>query len=168
MVSKIENKKIKNNNINDYIIFNNINIDCFFIQINYINNSNITDQQFLSNTVIKILNSISFTNLNIDLKAYKKENIKLTKYEAIKDIYEFYFNDIKNQIQSGSLLPALPLFNLFFNIIDGAFDIVREPIKKYRNNESCRDGFVTGVRSLVLKTASFFTYLGEPFVNYLN
>ena len=168
-------KQIENNNIksiktnkNDNLIFNNTNIDSFFIQINYINNNNINDQEFLNNTIIKILNSISLTNLNIDLKAYKEENIKLPMNEAIKDIYEFYFNDIKNQIQSGSLLPALPLFNHFFNIIDGAFDIAREPIKNYRNNESLTDGFVHGVRSLVVKTASFVTHLGEPIVNYLN
>ena len=162
-------KQIENNiNKNDKLIFNNTNIDYFFIQINYTNNNNITDQEFLSNTVIKLLNSISLTNLNIDLKEYKKENIKFPLNETIKDIYEFYFNDIKSQIQSGSLLAALPLFNHLFNIIDGSFDIVREPVKNYRNNESCTDGFVTGVHSLVVKTASFFTHLGEPIVNYLN
>ena len=165
-----ENNNIKNNNINknDNIIFNNTNIDCFFIQINYSNNSNINDQAFLNNTIIRLLNSISLTNLNIDLREYKKENSKLPMNEAIKDIYEFYFNDIKSQIQSGSLLPALPLFNHFFNIIDGAFDIVREPIKNYRNNESFTEGFVHGIHSFVVKTTSFVTHLGEPIVNYLN
>ena len=162
-----ENKNIKNNK-NDNIIFNNTNIDCFFIQINYTNNSNINDPEFLNNKIIKLLNSISLTNLNIDLKEYKKENTKLPMNEATKDIYEFYFNDIKSQMQSGSLLPALPLFNHFFNIIDGAFDIVREPMKNYRNNESFTEGFVHGIHSFVVKTTSFVTHLGEPIVNYLN
>ena len=150
-----------------YIIYNS-NIESYFIQLNYINNNEVTDKEFLDIKFMKYLNSISLKNLNLDFNAYKNEKDKFNINEAIKDIYEFYFNGIKNQMESGSLVPALPILNHLFSIVDGAFNIVREPIKKYNKNESVVDGFVLGINSLVVNTASIFTYLGEPLFNYLN
>ena len=87
--------------------------------------------------------------------------------EGIKNIYEFYSNDMIKQI-SGSFISALPLFYHIYDSIDGILDIVREPMNKYDKNESLIDGLVEGVNSWVVKTATIFTYLGESIGNFLN
>ena len=165
------NQKVKENifiNDNYKYIIDNTNIDIFFIQINYNSNNKINDKDFLESRIIKIINSISLINLNIDFREYKNENNKLPIKQAIKDIYEFYYEDIKNQVGSGSLVPALPLLNHFSSIIDGAFDIVREPVHKYRRNESIIDGFVVGTNNFVVNTATIFTYMGESLFNFFD
>ena len=167
--NKKEEKDISKNKIkNEKFIIYNSNIKSFFIQINYDNNKGVKDEEFLNIKFVKYLNSTSLKNLNIDFNEYKNEKDYFSINEAIKDIYEFYSSMIKNQMKSGYLVPALPVLNHLFSIIDGAFNIVREPIKKYNNKESVIDGFVIGINNFVVNTASVFTYLGEPLFNYLN
>ena len=164
---KINEKNVEKNKNNRFIIYNS-NIENFFIQINYVNNKEVKDKDFFDIKFIKYLNSTSLKNLNIYFNEYKNGKDYFSINEAIKDIYEFYFNEIKDQMESGYLMPALPLLNHFFSIIDGAFNIVREPIKKYNKKESIIDGFVLGVNNFVVNSASVFTHLGEPLFNYLN
>ena len=163
-----ENDKIKEIVKNDKFIIYNSHIENFFIQTNYVNNKEVKDKAFFDIKFIKYLNSTSLKNLNIYFNEYKNEKDYFSINEAIKDIYGYYFNKIKDQMESGYLMPALPLLNHFFSIIDGAFNIVREPIKKYNKKESIIDGFVLGVNNFVVNTASVFTHLGEPLFNYLN
>lgn len=151
----------KNNN--DKYLFNNTNIEAFFVQLNYSTNKSVDTEQFSDIKALKYLTSL--TNLNIDFKEYKNENNKLPFNEAIKHIYEFYFEDIMNQARNGKIVSALPLLNQVFSILDGAFDIVREPVEKYKKNESIMEGIVIGTKSLVINTFSMFTYLGESFIN---
>ena len=106
--------------------------------------------------------------MNINLNGYKNENNNLTPKEAIKNIYEFYSNEIINQMKNGSLVTALPLINHITSVIDGTLDIVREPVQKYKQNESVMDGFVQGISSCVVNTATMFTYIGESITSYFN
>jgi len=84
-----ENIPIKDN---DKYIINNTNIDIFFIQINYNSNNNVDNKNFLDSRIIRIINSISLVNLNIDFKEYKNENNKLNiqqvKLITYKTVYE--------------------------------------------------------------------------------
>jgi len=170
IIEPVDNNN-KNNNIiknknGKYIISNTI-IDNFFLQLNYNTNDEVKDNEFLNKTIIIILNSISLKNLNINFNEYRNEN-NLVLNEAIKNIYKFYYDEIMNQIKSGSLATALPLINHITFMIDGALDIVREPIQNYKNNESIVDGFVHGIRSCVINTTTILTYLGESVTSYFN
>ena len=91
-------------------------------------------------------------------------NSYLTLKQSIKNIYEFYSDNIIKQV-SGSLVSALPLFNHIYDSIDGLLDIVRKPYDNYNKNESVIEGLVQGVGSWVVKTATIFTYLGENIGN---
>ena len=164
-----KNEDIKNiNNKNDKYIISNTFIENFFLQLNYKSNSEVKDNEFLKKTIILLLNNISLQNLNINLNDYKNENNNLTPKEAIKNIYEFYSNEIINQMKNGSLVTALPLINHITSVIDGTLDIVREPVQKYKQNESVMDGFVQGISSCVVNTATMFTYIGESITSYFN
>ena len=168
------NNDENNSKENDKIILNNILIEPFFLLLNYNTNDVVDDIQFLQKKVVMLLNNISLTNITIDFKEYKNENNILSLKDAIKNIYEFYSNDILNL---GSvpyvkgvapIVSALPLFNHISSMIDGMLNIVREPIQKYKNNESVIDGFVHGVTSCVVNTSTIFTHLGERISNYFN
>ena len=161
----------KNNNIiknkNDKYIISNAVIDNFFLQLTYNSNDEVNDNEFLSKTIIALLNSISLKNLNINFNEYRNDN-NLELNESIKDIYKFYYDEIMNQIKSGSLATALPLINHITSMIDGTLDIVREPVQNYKNNQSIVDGFVSGIRSCVVNTTTMLTYLGESVTSYFN
>ena len=157
LINDIENHK------NSQYIINNTNIECFFLYFNYATNKDVDSKKYSNYKILEYLPSLS--NLTIDFKEYKNENNKLPLYEAIKNIYEFYYNDIMTQIKAGKFVPALPFFNQLFSVVDGAFDIVREPVQKYNNNESIIEGFVLGTKSLAINTFSLFTYLGESIFN---
>ena len=162
----IIDKKIKMKN--NYIMINNTFINNFFLQLNYNTNSEVKDIEFLQKKIVILLNNISLTNLQINFKEYKKENSGFYLYEAIKDIYEFYYNDIVNPNGMLPIVSALPLINHFSSIADGLLDIVREPMQNYKNNESVTDGFVKGVTSCVVNTSTIFTYFGEKISSYFN
>ena len=169
----IENN-IKNNNIiinNDnfnkenYII-KNIVIEYFFIQINYETNKQVTDKEFLSKTITKYL--ISLKNLNIVFKPYSNNIDKFNLSNAIKNIYQFYYDYIINQFEGGMFFHSLPFLNHISSIIDGSFDIVRKPMENYKKKDSIKSGFVEGVTSCVVNTATALTYFGENINKFLN
>jgi hypothetical protein len=156
--------KMKNNDI----MINNTFINNFFLQLNYNTNSEVNDIEFSQKNIVLLLNNISLTNLQINFKEYKKENCGFYLHEALKDIYEFYYNDIVNPNGMAPIISALPLINHFFSIVAGTLDIVREPMQNYKNNESVTDGFVKGVTSCVVNAGTIFTYFGEKISNYFN
>ena len=168
---KNEKKNEDNNNINnknDKYIISNPYIENFFLQLNYRSNSEVKDNEFLNKKIILLLNAISLQNLKIFFNDYNNENNNLTPEEAIKNIYKFYSDESLNQIKNGSLVTALPLINHITSVIDGTLDIVREPVKNYKQNESIMDGFVQGISSCVVNTATMFTYIGESLTSYFN
>ena len=152
----------KNNLVNndDTILVKNISIKDFFLVFNYNSNSEVKDEEFLSKTIIKYL--LSLTNLKVIFKEYLNNTDTLGLFEAFKKIYEFYSNDILNQI-TGSYVSALPLINHITYSIDGLLDIYRKPVEYYQKNESAINGFVDGVTSCVVNVTTMFTYLGESF-----
>ena len=167
--NKVENND-KNNemkNKNDYIIINNTIINSFFLELNY-NTNDVDDIEFLQKKIVILLNNISLTNIQIDFKKYKNENNGLSLHDAIKKIYEFYYNDLVNVQGLLPVVSALPIINYFSSIADGMLNIVREPINNYQKNESVVDGFVNGVSSCVVNTTTIFTHLGEKISSYFN
>lgn len=164
---KEDEKKPKKKNKNDKYIFKNISIEEFFIQINYNNNNEVKDPQFLSKKIVILLNNCPLTDLKIIFKEYKNGN-ELCLNDAIKDIYEFYINDITTPKTYVPFIPALPIVNHFASIMDGMLDIVREPIQSYKEEKSLADGFVRGVTNLVVNTTTIFTYFGESLTNKFN
>ena len=161
-VNNEEKKQIINNNYNKYMI-NNVKIDYFFMELNYNNNNEVKDDEFLNNSIIKKL--ISLNNLQLDFNEYKRENINLAPKEAFNEIYKFYLDDILKQIKGGSFAPAIPGLNQISSVIGGIQDIVKKPIQNYKNNESVTEGFISGISSLVVKTTTMITYFGESFIN---
>ncbi len=163
---KKEDKNEKKPKPNNKYIFKNISIEEFFIQINY-NNNEVKDPQFLSKKIIILLNNCPLTDLKIIFKEYKNEN-ELCLKDAIKDIYEYYINDIIAPKSYVPFIQALPIINHFASIMDGMLDIVREPIQSYKEKKSLADGFVQGVSNLVVNTTTIFTYFGESLTNKFN
>ena len=163
------NNKFINNDDNSKYVISNIKIQNFFIELNYnTNNYAAKEYQIVANQITSLLNTTSINKLRIIFQNYiTEENKYLSFKEGIKNIYEFYSNDMIKQI-SGSFISALPLFYHIYDSIDGILDIVREPMNKYDKNESLIDGLVEGVNSWVVKTATIFTYLGESIGNFLN
>ena len=163
-INKNEEELEINNNEGNYII-SNIEIQKFFIELKYTTNDSVKNKEIINSQIASLLNSTSINNLKIIFQDFKTgENIKLNPKDCLKKIYEYYSSDMIKQI-SGSFVSALPLFNHIYESIDGLLDIVREPYEKYTNNESVVDGFVQGVGSWVVKTATMFTYLGESIGN---
>ena len=164
-----DNNKFINNDDNSKYVISNIKIQNFFIELNYnTNNYAAKEYQIVANQITSLLNTTSINKLRIIFQNYiTEENKYLSFKEGIKNIYEFYSNDMIKQI-SGSFISALPLFYHIYDSIDGILDIVREPMNKYDKNESLIDGLVEGVNSWVVKTATIFTYLGESIGNLLN
>ena len=164
IIDKNEEELEINNNEGNYII-SNIEIQKFFIELKYTTNDAVKNKEIINSQIASLLNSTSINNLKIIFQDFKtEENIKLNPKDCLKKIYEYYSSDMIKQI-SGSFVSALPLFNHIYESIDGLLDIVREPYEKYTNNESVVDGFVQGVGSWVVKTATMFTYLGESIGN---
>ena len=169
--SREENENINNiDNLNNFYnnkyIINNIEIQSFFILLNYNTNKEaLKDYKLVADKMTSLLNTTSINKLNIFFQEYKSgENSYLTLKQSIKNIYEFYSDNMIKQV-SGSLVSALPLFNHIYDSIDGLLDIVRKPYDNYNKNESVIEGLVQGVGSWVVKTATMFTYLGENIGN---
>ena len=167
-INNINNDNINfvNNNDNRKYVISNIEVYNFFIELNYnTNKASAEEYKLIADKITSYLNTTSINKLKIIFQKYQsEENSYLSLKESIKKIYEFYSNDMIKQI-SGSLVSALPLFYPLYDSIDGAFDIIREPLDNYNKNESVADGFVKGVNSWVVKTATMFTYLGESIGN---
>ena len=146
-----------------------IEIQSFFIEINYnTNNQALKEYKAVSDEMTSLLNTTSINKLNIIFEVYKlEENKYLPIKQALKNIYEYYSDNIIKQI-SGSLVSALPLFHHIYNSIDGMVDIVRKPLDNYNKNESVIEGLVQGVGSWVEKTATMFTYLGQSIGSVFN
>ena len=165
-INNINNDNINfiNNNVNDNVkyVISDFEIQKFFIELNYsTNKASSKDYEIIEKEMTSLLNTTSINKLKIIFEKYQmEENALLPIKDSIKKIYEFYSNSMLKQI-SGSLVTALPLFYHIYDSIDGMMDIVREPLDKYNKNESVADGFVQGVSSWVVKTATMFTYLGE-------
>ena len=162
-INSNENNNNLTNNTDNSIIFTNILIENFFIQINYETNSEVNDEEFLSKTIIKLL--VSLKNLKIFFKEYNNNTDKFNLLDAIKNIYEFYYSDIIKQ--GGSVVMALPFINHISTIIEGSLDIVSKPIENYKKNESVMGGLVEGVYSWAVNLATPLTYLGEYSFNLL-
>ena len=169
--SREENENINNiDNLNNFYnnkyIINNIEIPSFFILLNYNTNKEaLKDYKLVADKMTSLLNTTSINKLNIFFQEYEQgKNSYLTLKQSIKNIYEFYSDNIIKQV-SGSLVSALPLFNHIYDSIDGLLDIVRKPYDNYNKNESVIEGLVQGVGSWVVKTATMFTYLGENIGN---
>ena len=161
--NKTKIKIIENNN-SKYII-NNVNIEYFFMEINYNSNNKVKDTEFLNKSIVKRL--FSLNNLKIYFNEYKKENSNTTPKETFNQIYQFYYDDIISQMMAGSFAPAVPGLNQLSSVIDGFQDVVTKPIQNYKRNESVTEGFVSGISSLVVKTTTMLTYIGESFINIL-
>ena len=159
------NEEININNNKDKYVIKNIEIENFFIELNYSTNRAAKDYEIINSQLSRLFNTTSINKLKIIFQNFiTEENIKLNLKESFKKIYEYYSSDMIKQI-SGSFVSALPLFNQIYDSIDGVFDIVREPLDKYNKNESIVDGLVFGVSSWVVKTATMFTYIGESIGN---
>ena len=165
----INNINNDNNQENNSYIISNIEIQSFFIEINYnTNNQALKEYKAVADEMTSLLNTTSINKLNIIFEVYKlEENKYLPIKQALKNIYEYYSDNIIKQV-SGSLVSALPLFHHIYNSIDGMVDIVRKPLDNYNKNESVIEGLVQGVGSWVEKTATMFTYLGESIGSVFN
>ena len=160
-----DNNNIIQNNDNSKYVISSIDIKNFFIELNYNTNNAAKEYTIIANQITSLFNTTSINKLKIIFQNYTTDNNNCLKIkEAIKNIYEFYSNDMIKQI-SGSIISALPLFYHIYDSIDGIFDIVREPLDSYDKNKSVIDGLVQGVDSWVVKTATMFTYLGENIGN---
>ena len=161
----INNEEININNNKEKYLIKNIEIEKFFIELNYSTNKAAKNYEIINSQLSRLFNTTSINKLKIIFQSFTtEENITLNLKQCLKQIYEFYSSDMIKQI-SGSFVSALPLFNQIYDSIDGIFDIVREPLDKYHKNESVVDGIVYGVSSWVVKTATMFTYIGESIGN---
>ena len=165
-INFINNEQLNINDNNGKYIISNIDINKFFLLLNYSTNNAAKEYNSKNNNKLSSLfNTTSINNLKIIFQNYStEENIKLTPKDCVKKLYEFYSTDMLKQI-SGSFISTLPLFYHIYEAIDGSLDIVREPLDKYEKNESIADGLVKGVGTWAIKTATLFTYLGESIGN---
>ena len=164
-INFINNEEININNKKETYLIKNIEIEKFFIELNYSTNKAAKNYEIINSQLSRLFNTTSINKLKIIFQSFiTEENIKLNIKQTFKRLYEFYSSDMIKQI-SGSFVSALPLFNQIYDSIDGIFDIVREPLDKYNKNESVVDGLVHGASSWVVKTATMFTYIGESIEN---
>ena len=166
----------------DKLYVNTLIINPFFISFNYNPRKNNSSEEEETETVIKTseynlkfikyleyLKNISLNELILNFKKYDNhdDNKKINIKNILKELFDYYYNDISDYKSYNNYVKALPVVNKFCSIFDGFFNIWNKTIDHEKNNISLEEGFVLGTKDLVVNTTCTLLSMGESIGGFL-
>lgn len=148
---------------NDILSITSFHINKFNIKISY--NSSSFKISKVTKQYIELLNLANISGLEIVFKEVKM-NSKLSVDQLLKFILSEYVDDIKSN-QITSIISSFSFLQPITKLLDGAFDIVRQPYYHFLNNQYVTYGLSVGIKNFVVGLTTQSVFLGEKVRNFI-